>query len=474
MPTPHPLIRPAEKPAVVIVGAGIGGLTLAMLLERAGIPYQIYDRMVEVKPLGSAHSLGWNVAPMFKQMGIFDEFMAASKVVKSLDTFNENRELEFSISNKPAVEMGGSDCYLITRTALYDLLRRQVPAENIHMGKRVLTVRQNEQGVRVEFADGSIADGDILVGADGAYSGVRQSLYKDLKKKGKLPSTDDGSLPFSCVCLVGTTHTLDTVKYPELLEETCRFGAIVGKDKPYSWYVLAMKNNVYSWTVTQYLDAETSKDNDSFRNSEWGPEAAEAMSKEVRGFPMPGGANNDLTLGDLIDETPFVSKVMLEEKVFDTWFSKRTVLLGDACHKLHPASGAGAILAMQDAVALANWISVLDSTTSTEDIEKVFQEYKDERYPAAASSFASGQALTKVSGTGLKSRIVRFIARNMPHWLSRMAFKPIVAHRPQVSFLPLVKDEGTFPPTSQPSLEKTLAIIEARTHSAESTAAAAL
>lgn len=80
-----------------------------------------------------------------------------------------------------------------------------------------------------------------------------------------------------------------------------------------------------------HLDAESSKMNNSFRNSEWGPEAAEQMCKEVRDFPIPGGINNNLTLGDLIDKTPqdLISKVMLEEKVFDTWFHGRTVLLGD-------------------------------------------------------------------------------------------------------------------------------------------------
>lgn len=84
--------------------------------------------------------------------------------------------------------------------------------------------------------------------------------------------------------------------------------------------------------VTQFLNKETAKSNDSFRNSEWGPEAAEAMCKEVRHFKVPGGKNGQiLTIGDLIDRTPkdLISKVMLEEKIFETWYGSRTVLLGD-------------------------------------------------------------------------------------------------------------------------------------------------
>lgn len=84
--------------------------------------------------------------------------------------------------------------------------------------------------------------------------------------------------------------------------------------------------------MVQFLDKESAKKNDSFRNSTWGPEAAEAMCKEVRHFRLPGGKDGKaITMGDLIDRTPknSISKVMLEEKVFDTWYSGRTVLLGD-------------------------------------------------------------------------------------------------------------------------------------------------
>lgn len=84
--------------------------------------------------------------------------------------------------------------------------------------------------------------------------------------------------------------------------------------------------------VIHFLDKESSKKNDSFRSSEWGPEAAEAMCKEVRDFKVPSGKKGTtMTMGDLIDKTPknLISKVMLEEKVFDTWYGGRTVLLGD-------------------------------------------------------------------------------------------------------------------------------------------------
>lgn len=87
--------------------------------------------------------------------------------------------------------------------------------------------------------------------------------------------------------------------------------------------------------VIEFLDQEASKDDDSHDNSDWGPGAAEAMCNQVRDLKVPGGKDGkQLTIGDLIDRTPKdrISKVTLEEKLFETWSHGRTVLIGDGEH----------------------------------------------------------------------------------------------------------------------------------------------
>jgi len=81
----------------------------------------------------------------------------------------------------------------------------------------------------------------------------------------------------------------------------------------------------------EHLNASSSKKHDSFKDSEWGPEAAGAMAQAVRGLPFPNGGKSGMTLGHLIDKTDkdLISKVVLEEKVYTTWYGGRTVLLGD-------------------------------------------------------------------------------------------------------------------------------------------------
>lgn len=128
-------------PHVLIAGAGLGGLILAIVLEKAKISYDIFERTAEIRPLGkekllaslihlqfyhnlsitgerlynafvssfffftsvtgAAIILGVNVMPFFRQIGIYDEFVSLAKEVQSIDNYNEERELLFTMNFKP-------------------------------------------------------------------------------------------------------------------------------------------------------------------------------------------------------------------------------------------------------------------------------------------------------------------------------------------------------------------------------------
>ena len=117
----------------------------------------------------------------------------------------------------------GAGGYIIARPQLHALLQRQVPQERVHMGKKVLSIENGGNGVMIRFSDGTEAEGDILVGADGAYSAVRQSLYAKLKKDNRLPPSDALPLPFSTVLLVAQTHPLTPEEFPDLALHECQF-----------------------------------------------------------------------------------------------------------------------------------------------------------------------------------------------------------------------------------------------------------
>ncbi|KAF9331298.1 hypothetical protein BG006_005849, partial [Podila minutissima] len=302
--TPEELAN-MEKPKVLIVGAGIGGLTLGLLLKRGGVPFEIYERAKEVRPLGSGMLLGSNIVALLQQLGLYEEFQAIGKPVVQTNLLDEHLQSYFTINYPYRAQCAGGDDYILTRPDLVEILLRQIPKENIHLGKRILSFEQNNGGVMIRCTDNATHHGDILVGSDGAHSAVRQHLFHVQKKKKLLPKSDDVPLPFSTVCLVGQTVPLDPEEYPLLKMPHSVFNGMLGQGSPYSWSVATSIKNTYIFNVVLHLDDKTTKANDAFRNSEWGPEAAESMCKDVRHLKVPGGKDGKVwTMGDIIDLTP--------------------------------------------------------------------------------------------------------------------------------------------------------------------------
>ncbi|KAG0346440.1 hypothetical protein BG005_000741, partial [Podila minutissima] len=161
-----------KKPKILIVGAGIGGLMLANLLQKRNIPFDIYERAKEVKPLGSAMKLGCNVSNIMAQLGLWDEFKSIGIPLKGLDILSENLKPVASIDTSATEALGGTGEFIVSRPELYSILLRPISKERIHLGKKVLSFLQNENGVMIRCADDSSVHihGDILVGCDGAYS----------------------------------------------------------------------------------------------------------------------------------------------------------------------------------------------------------------------------------------------------------------------------------------------------------------
>ncbi|KAF9936714.1 hypothetical protein BGZ65_002115 [Modicella reniformis] len=436
---------------VLIVGAGIGGLVLAALLEKAGISYEVFERAKKIVPLGSAISFGPNVMYFFEQLGIADEIKANSKHVFEGYQYNERLENIGHHIFGYNKERYGHFSHIIPRPSFCSIIYSLVPESKIHLGIKVLSFVQDKGGVTITTSDNQTHHGDILVGADGAYSAVRQALYQQLDQRGKLPVSDKEQLPFTNICLVGTTEPLgngnddDKEKWKFLEREDCYFVTVIGDTVPYT-------DNRICWFVLKHLNKETNCDENSSscNNIEWGPEAAEAMCNEVRHFRLPQG----VTVGDLIDKTPkeYISKVMLEEKLFETWNDGRVVLLGDACHKMHPAAGLGAVSAIHDAVVLASRLFGLPST-GVEDIEDVFREYRAERYPLAINSYRTSKQMANMTAQGWINVLFRKFTQHMPLFVWFKVLDGMMAYRPQCTFLPIIPDRGTQKPAEQTSLK---------------------
>ncbi|KAK5821529.1 hypothetical protein F5H01DRAFT_337337 [Linnemannia elongata] len=456
----------SDKPTILIVGAGLGGLMLGALLEKSDVPYLIFERASAVKPLGSAMSIGPTLLPIFEQLGIYDEFLTIGKYLTRLVGYKETLVPLKPLDLSPVEEFTGYGQYIVARPKLYDLILKQVPPHKIHFGHRVLNITEKDDKVTLHLSNSNTFEGDIIVGADGAYSAVRQRMYEQLKAEGLLPKSDQEDLPFSCTCLVGQTKVLDPEEFPTVAEPQCHFNNLYGDDKPFTWHTFNTAQGTLCWMVLHHLSRKTSKAamEQRFRhseNSEWGDYPAQTMCEETRNFPIQLLDGKRRTLGDLYDQTPkeFISKVMLEEKVFTTWHHRRYVLMGDACHKLNPAGGHGAVTAMHDAIALANLFYAMPAKTG-EDITKIFEEYQKERLPAVTESFNNSRQLAKTAGRGIVGAIILYLTTLIPAWLWRIAMAKTIRFRPQVGFLPAIVVKGSVAPVVSVSEQRARAVFE--------------
>ncbi|KAG0331522.1 hypothetical protein BG004_001628 [Podila humilis] len=450
------------KPRVLIAGGGIGGLTLAILLHRAGIAVSVLERAQVIYPVGSVIGLNAAIIPLFKQLGMYEEFMQRSKACNGMSMYTEDLELINRMQWPWVKEYTGYHVRHISRAELYTILQGNIPRHQVITGKRVLSFTQDDNGVNVRCSDNSLYHADLIVGADGAYSAIRQNMYKDPEVAPTIPAVDKGKLPFRCVCLVGQTIGLDPEDFPELDEEFGQCNTVLGETTMCTWVTATTAQNTVCWMMIHFMDKESYKRNDSFRTTEWGPESAEAYAREVRDFKVPGGRNGTkMTLGDYLDKTParYLSKVVLEEIVFEKWYHKRAVLIGDACHKFNPAGGVGATIAMHDAVCLANWLSTLRCADTTQ-IQNVFKEYRKERYPIAKAAYESSKTFRHNLGKNMMAAVVRGLIKRMPPWLFRMMTTASFRARPQASYLPLIDDVAKIMPSPQQSLIKTTPLLK--------------
>ncbi|KAF9435743.1 hypothetical protein BGZ76_005606 [Entomortierella beljakovae] len=309
-----------SRTKILIAGGGLGGLALAIMLEHLPddrkVDYLILERSLFSNPLGSAISLHASIIPLLKQIGVWKEVERASKPMSHFSIKDEDGsdigDVDFAYGDKDDYSYYG---LVLSRPELHKILLSHVPPEKILTGKRIVSVAQDDLGVSCLCSDTTIYHGDILIGADGAYSTVRQCLYRDLKSHQNLPRQDFTPIKLDQVVIVGITEQI-------------------------AWSV-GGRSDVLSGS--DYWSESQEEGNTSFghnasadqhsRFPDWGDaeiESIKQICEQMRTKINPFGYG---TYGDLIDKTERISKVMFEEKGFMTWYGGRTVLIGDACHK---------------------------------------------------------------------------------------------------------------------------------------------
>ncbi|KAG0317616.1 hypothetical protein BG000_004508, partial [Podila horticola] len=354
---------------VIIVGGGLAGLVMGIMLEQAGIDYHILEQASRLRPLGTSISLHPVIMDVMDQLGLLQDMYRLSKPMRGITVMSANGR-----------KMGRIDARSNKRRPdLHEFLLAKIPSHKLTTGKRVIDITESPSEVVVTCMDETTYVGHLVVGADGAYSAIRQLMYEKLKANGELPESDKRPLYFDKQCVVGMTCPLDPKKYPVLQDDSCEVKVLLGKDQHTSMWILPLTGNRMAWCVGG-PDPHLQEEGGGGRGRDWYPETVVEICEDVRNFKCPYGGS----VMDLIEATPkgLVSKVLLEEKMYRTWYHGRVVLVGDACHKIVPFFGQGASQAILDAACLANLLFDLQQA-SVENLTKIFQSYVDTRAETA-------------------------------------------------------------------------------------------
>lgn len=158
----------------IIIGAGIGGLTTAIAMQRVGYEVEIYDRARELRPAGAGISLWSNGVKVLNYLGLGDQLATIGGQMNRMEYRSHTDEPLSHIDLRPLIKQVGQRPYPVSRTDLQKMLLEAAGADRVQLGMKCVAVEEDESSVTAIFENGHRARGDLLVGADGIHSVTRQ------------------------------------------------------------------------------------------------------------------------------------------------------------------------------------------------------------------------------------------------------------------------------------------------------------
>lgn len=364
----------AAQGKILIIGGGIGGLTLAIGLVRNGFPVEVHEQSSQLKEVGAGLTLPVNAMRVFDAIGVWDKVKdVCSRASGAAFVHYQTLELltgsySYTWDERPTSSEQGGNTH---RGVVHGLLARELEAMapgSIFVNHRLSQLTQDAHGVRVGFENGDTAEGSLLVGCDGISSVSQRLLFGH-----SVPTEFTGVVAIRS--LVPRTASLEpyltggrSVKYVGPARGLNRYGIMDGS-------VL----NCVALVKTDSWDQE--------------------------GWAHPCSRDEFLSLfSDFHEDCQQIIKHAPEDNTFkwglrdreplETWQAGRATLLGDAAHPMLPYMSQGATAAIEDAMVLIRCLK------SYADYDDAFKAYEANRLPRTATlmklSRAQGDALNQV------------------------------------------------------------------------------
>lgn len=304
----------------IVVGGGIGGLTVAIALGRAGVEAVVFERAEELREIGAGITLWSNAVKALKKLGIYDEVREAGGAELGGEIRSWRGERISEITADQLRSRLGEANLALHRADLQGALLAALPQGTVRLGAEFVGFSEHGAGVVARFTDGSEERGDLLIGADGLDSSVRAQLF------GRRAPRYAGYTAWRGIAEVGDGLVPEEAGL-NLWGRGSEFGLVsVGRGRCY-------------WFVTRNAPQGAAED-------------AAGRKREVldllRGWYEPARAAVEAT-----EESKVLRNDIYDRDPLKHWSAGRVTLLGDAAHPMTPNLGQGACQAIEDAVVLA-------------------------------------------------------------------------------------------------------------------------
>jgi 2-polyprenyl-6-methoxyphenol hydroxylase-like FAD-dependent oxidoreductase len=329
---------------VLVVGGGIGGLTAAVALRRAGLEVVVFERSPAIHEVGAGISLWPNAVDVLRRLDLGDAIDALA-VVQPDAGLRTWRGSHLSGALLWRTPRQAEPLLVLHRASLRAALGNALDHGVLQFGADCTGVDQDATQVSVTLADGRSVEGDVVIGADGLYSRVRAVAFGD-----EAPSYS------------GFTVWRGVVPLDDLLAGRIHPGESWGRGALFGVTRLGGSQTFWFASVRAAEDG--------------GGSAAEEKAMLLSRFgywhdPIP----------ELIEATAaeaIVRTSLYERQPLARWVAGRIALLGDAARGMLPRPGRGACLAIEDAAVLA------DALCASMDVEPALAAYDRQRRERAA------------------------------------------------------------------------------------------
>jgi salicylate hydroxylase len=314
---------------VLVVGGGIGGITCMLALRQRGVDAQLFEQAAAFGQVGAGIQVSSNAARILLKLGL-------GPALKKVATYPEARDyrgwdtgerLYYTQLGQKAEAHFGSPYYAAHRAELLDVLLSELDEYGVRLGSRVEYVYQDDRGVSLTLADGTTAQGDILVGADGIHSTVRAQLLGKESPRYTGNVAWRGLVPAECVAHLNLGSVV---------------GVWMGPNRSIVQYYVSA-GRTFNWIGI-------SRSPQPARESWLAEGKIEDALVEYDGWHS--------TIRTIIAATPKVLRQALyDREPLPDWQVGRIVLLGDAAHPMLPFYAQGGAQSIEDAYVLAGCIA---------------------------------------------------------------------------------------------------------------------